>query len=72
MVTLCVHEQTLRNVLYCMDEFLSNSCNKKFMKEIIKDKKPFREAIGKAEGIPKSMLKGYKANDYRKYGLLRI
>ena len=73
MVTINLSDiQTARNILYCIDDCLSHSCDKKFMRRLIEDKAPIRRAIGKVEGIPISMLKSCKANDYRKYGLLRI
>ena len=75
MITLNIPDRSrlkfLRNTLYCQKEVLSNSFNKKFMRETIRYMKPIREAIGELEGIPKSNLKDCKQNDYITYGLLR-
>jgi len=56
MITLNVPDRTARNILYCYNEVLDDIVNEKFRKELIEDKFSIKRSIGRALGIPKSML----------------
>ena len=63
MITLNIPERTARNLLDYINEFLDNSFNQKFMREAIEDKMRIKRAIGRAEGIPRSMLTDFRLQD---------
>jgi len=56
MIILNIPLRTARNLLDYINEFLDNSCNQEFIREAIQDKMRIKRAIGRAEGIPRSML----------------
>ena len=63
MVNLNIPEQTARNILYCMNDCYDNSYSDKFRKEILEDKMRVKRAIGRACGIPRSMLTDFRLDD---------
>lgn len=64
MVTLHIPEQTARNLLEYINEYLDNvGCSERFMQEAIEDKMRIKRAIGRAEGIPRIMLNDFRLND---------
>jgi len=63
MVTLNIPEQTARNLLEYINEFLDNTRNTKHLHEAIQDKMRIKRAIGRAEGIPRSMLTDFRLDD---------
>ena len=63
MITLNIPERTARNLLDYINEFLDNSCSQKFIREAIQDKMRIKRAIGRAEGIPRSMLNDFRLQD---------
>jgi len=63
VITLNIPERTARNLLDYINEFLDNSFNQKFIREAIEDKMRIKRAIGRAEGIPNSMLTDFRLND---------
>ena len=63
MITLNIPERTARNLLDYINEFLDNACNQKFIREAIEDKMRIKKAIGRAEGIPRSMLTDFRLQD---------
>ena len=63
MVTLHIPEQTARNLLEYINEYLDNTCSQEFMREAIEDKMRIKKAIGRAEGIPRCMLTDFRLQD---------
>jgi len=63
MITLNVPEQTARNLLEYINNFLDGNSNQKFAREAIEDKMRIKRAIGRAEGIPRSMLTDFRLDD---------
>ena len=63
MIALNVPEKTARNLLGYINDFLDNACSKKFIREAEEDKNRIKRAIGRAEGIPKSMLTDFRLQD---------
>jgi len=63
MVTLNVPLRTARNLLDYANEFIDNSYNQEFIREAIQDKMRIKRAIGRAEGIPRSMLNDFRLKD---------
>ena len=63
MVTLHIPEQTARNLLGYINDFLDNNHNHKFMVEAVQDKMRIKKAIGRAEGIPRCMLTDFRLKD---------
>ena len=63
MITLHIPEQTARNLLEYINEYLDNACSQKFMREAIQDKMRIKRAIGRAEGIPRCMLTDFRLKD---------
>jgi len=56
MVNLNIPEQTARNLLEYINEFVDNTSNTKHLHEAMEDKMRIKRAIGRAEGIPRSMM----------------
>jgi len=63
VITLHIPEQTARNLLEYINEYLDNACSQKFMREAIQDKMRIKRAIGRAEGIPRCMLTDFRLKD---------
>ena len=63
MIILNVPLKTARNLLEYINDFLDNNCNKQIIKEAIEDKMRIKRAIGRAEGIPRSMLTDFRLDD---------
>ena len=63
MVRLNIPERTARNLLEYINEFLDNTSNTKHLHEAIQDKMRVKRAIGRAEGIPRSMMNDFRLND---------
>ena len=63
MITLHIPEQTARNLLEYINEYLDNACSHKFIREAIQDKMRIKRAIGRAEGIPRCMLTDFRLQD---------
>ena len=63
MITLNIPERTARNLLDYANEFIDNSCNQEFIREAIQDKMRIKRAIGRAEGIPRSMMNDFRLQD---------
>ena len=63
MIALNIPEHTARNILYCFNEVFDNSFSSTFKKEIIEDKMRIKRAIGRVQGIPKSMLTDFRLDD---------
>ena len=63
MVNLNIPEQTARNLLEYINDFVDNTSNTKHLHEAIQDKMRIKRAIGRAEGIPKCMLNDFRLND---------
>jgi len=66
MIVLNIPEKTARNLLGYINEFLDNTCSQKFIREAEEDKNRIKKAIGRAEGIPKSMLNDFRLNNMAK------
>ena len=63
MITLNVPTRTARNLLEYINNFLDYNSNQKFAREAIEDKMRIKRAIGRAEGIPRSMLTDFRLDD---------
>ena len=63
MITLNVPTRTARNLLEYINNFLDGNSNQKFAREAIEDKMRIKRAIGRAEGIPRSMLVDFRLDD---------
>ena len=63
MITLNIPERTARNLLDYANEFIDNSCNQEFIREAIQDKMRIKRAIGRAEGITRSMMNDFRLQD---------
>ena len=63
MITLNVPTRTARNLLEYINNFLDDNSNQKFAREAIEDKMRIKRAIGRAEGIPRSMLTDFRLDD---------
>ena len=63
MVRLNIPEQTARNLLEYINEFVDNTSNTKHLHEAIQDKMRIKKAIGRAAGIPRSMMNDFRLND---------
>ena len=63
MITLNIPEQTARNILEYINEYLDTACSKDFIGKAIEDKMRIKRAIGRAEGIPRSMLVDFRLDD---------
>jgi len=63
MVNLNIPEQTARNLLEYINDFVDNTSNVKYLHEAIQDKMRIKRAIGRAEGIPRSMMNDFRLND---------
>ena len=63
MITLNVPTRTARNLLEYINNFLDGNSNQKFAREAIEDKMRIKRAIGRAEGIPRSMLTDFRLDD---------
>jgi len=63
VITLNIPERTARNLLDYANEFIDNSCNQEFIREAIQDKMRIKRAIGRAEGIPRSMMNDFRLQD---------
>ena len=63
MITLNVPTRTARNLLEYINNFLDYNSNQKFAREAIEDKMRIKRAIGRAEGIPRSMLNDFRLQD---------
>jgi len=63
MVTLNIPEQTARNLLEYINDFLDHTSNTKHLHEAMEDKMRVKRAIGRAEGIPRSMMNDFRLND---------
>ena len=63
MIAMNLPEKTARNLLEYINEFLDNTNNQKYIHEAIEDKMRIKRAIGRAEGIPRSMLNDFKLGD---------
>ena len=63
MVRLNIPEQTARNILEYINDFLDNTSNTKHLHEAIQDKMRIKKAIGRATGIPSSMMNDFRLND---------
>ena len=66
MITLNVPSRTARNLLEYANNFIDTCNNKQDIREAIEDKMRIKRAIGRAEGIPRSMLV-----DFRLDGLMK-
>ena len=66
MVRLNIPEQTARNLLEYINEFVDNTSNAKHLYEAIQDKMRIKRAIGRAEGIPRRMINNFRLNDMLK------
>ena len=63
MVRLNIPEQTARNLLEYINEYVDNTSNTKHLHEAIQDKMRIKKAIGRACRIPSSMLNDFRLND---------
>ena len=63
MITLNIPEQTARNILYCQNWVIDDIFNDKFKKELLEDKMRVKRAMGRALGIPRSMLTDFRLDD---------
>ena len=63
MITLNVPTRTARNLLEYINNFLDSNSNQEFAREAIEDKMRIKRAIGRAEGIPRSMLVDFRLDD---------
>ena len=63
MITLNIPLRTARNLLDYANEFIDNSCFQEFIREAIEDKMRIKRAIGRAKGIPRSMLNDFRLQD---------
>ena len=63
MITLNVPTRTARNLLEYINNFLDDNSNQEFAREAIEDKMRIKRAIGRAEGIPRSMLTDFRLDD---------
>ena len=63
MITLNVPETTARSLLEYINEFVDNTSNAKHLYEAIQDKMRIKKAIGRAAGIPNSMMNDFRLND---------
>ena len=63
MITLNVPTRTARNLLEYINNFLDYNSNQNFAREVIEDKMRIKRAIGRAEGIPRSMLTDFRLDD---------
>ena len=63
MIILNIPTRTARNLLEYINNFLDDNSNKEFAREAIEDKMRIKRAIGRAEGIPRSMLTDFRLDD---------
>ena len=64
MIAMNIPEQTARNLLEYINEFLDHSINsQKIIREAIEDKMRIKRAMGRALGIPRSMLNDFRLDD---------
>jgi len=63
MVRLNIPEQTARNLLEYINEYVDNTSNTKHLHEAIQDKMRIKKAISRACRIPSSMLNDFRLND---------
>ena len=63
MVRLNIPEQTARNLLEYINEFVDNTSNTKHLHEAIQDKMRIKRAMGRAAGILRSMMNDFRLND---------
>ena len=63
MIALNVPTRTARNLLEYINNFLDGNSNQGFAREAIEDKMRIKRAIGRAEGIPRSMLVDFRLDD---------
>ena len=63
MITLNIPTRTARNLLDYINNFLDTNYNSEFAREAIQDKMRIKRAIGRDEGIPRSMLTDFRLQD---------
>ena len=63
MITLNIPTRTARNLLDYINNFLDTNYNSEFAREAIEDKMRIKRAIGRDEGIPRSMLTDFRLDD---------
>jgi len=63
MVRLNIPEQTARNLLEYINEFVDHTSNIKHLHEAMQDKMRIKRAMGRATGIPRSMMNDFRLND---------
>jgi len=63
VVTINIPEQTARNLLDYINEFIDHTCNRKYIVEAIKDKARIKKAIGRSEGRTQKIFNNFRLKD---------